>query len=79
MLQFLVEAIVVSAIGGLIGVLAGLAGTMLVSRLAMWPTLLSGPAIALAFSFSAAVGIVFGFYPARRAASLDPIAALRSE
>jgi putative ABC transport system permease protein len=79
LVQFLVEAIVVSAIGGVIGVLVGLVGTTLVSRLAMWPTLLSGPAVALAFSFSAAVGIVFGFYPARRAASLDPIAALRSE
>jgi putative ABC transport system permease protein len=79
LIQFLVEAVVVSTIGGLIGVLAGLAGTHLVARFAMWPTLVSGPAIAVAFSFSAFVGIVFGFYPAKRAASLDPIAALRSE
>jgi putative ABC transport system permease protein len=79
LVQFLVEALVVSAIGGVIGVLVGLVGTTLISRVAMWPTLLSGPAIALAFSFSVAVGIVFGFYPARRAASLDPIAALRAE
>ena len=79
LVQFLVEAIVVSTIGGMIGVLAGLAGTHLVARFAMWPTLVSGPAIAVAFSFSAAVGIVFGFYPAKRAAGLDPIAALRSE
>jgi putative ABC transport system permease protein len=79
LVQFLVEAIVVSTIGGLIGVLAGLAGTHLVARFAMWPTLVSGPAIAVAFSFSAAVGIVFGFYPAKRAAGLDPITALRSE
>jgi putative ABC transport system permease protein len=79
LVQFLVEAVVVSTIGGLIGVLAGLAGTHLVARFAMWPTLVSGPAIAVAFSFSAAVGIVFGFYPAKRAAGLDPIAALRSE
>jgi putative ABC transport system permease protein len=79
LIQFLVEAVVVSTVGGLIGVLLGLVGTDLVARLAEWPTLLSGPAIALAFSFSAAVGIVFGFYPARRAASLDPIAALRAE
>ena len=79
LVQFLVEAIVVSTIGGMIGVLAGLAGTHLVARFAMWPTLVSGPAIAVAFSFSAFVGIVFGFYPAKRAAGLDPIAALRSE
>ena len=79
LVQFLVEAIVVSTIGGMIGVLVGLAGTHLVARFAMWPTLVSGPAIAVAFSFSAAVGIVFGFYPAKRAAGLDPITALRSE
>ncbi len=79
LVQFLVEAVVVSAVGGLIGVGVGLVGTSLISRLAQWPTLVSGPAIALAFSFSAAVGIVFGFYPARRAAALDPITALRSE
>jgi putative ABC transport system permease protein len=69
----------VSIVGGMIGVLVGLAGTHLVARLAAWPTLVSAPAIAVAFSFSAAVGVVFGFYPAKRAASLDPITALRSE
>ncbi|HXJ33043.1 MAG TPA: ABC transporter permease [Candidatus Eisenbacteria bacterium] len=79
LVQFLVEAIVVSTFGGAAGVLAGLGGTSLVARLAEWPTLLSGPAIAIAFSFSAAVGIVFGFYPAHRASRLDPITALRAE
>jgi ABC-type antimicrobial peptide transport system permease subunit len=79
LVQFLVEAVVVSAFGGLIGVGVGLLGTSLISRLAQWPTLVSGSAIALAFSFSALVGIVFGFYPAKRASALDPIAALRSE
>ena len=79
LVQFLVEAVVVSIVGGMIGVLVGLAGTHLVARLAAWPTLVSAPAIAVAFSFSAAVGVVFGFYPAKRAASLDPITALRSE
>jgi putative ABC transport system permease protein len=79
LVQFLVEAIVVSTIGGLIGVVVGLLGTHLVATLAAWPTLVSGPAIAVAFSFSAAVGVLFGFYPARRAAGLDPIVALRSE
>ncbi len=79
LIQFLVEATFVATVGGLIGVGVGLAGTSLIARLAAWPTLVSPPAIALAFSFSAAVGIVFGFYPAHRAASLDPIAALRAE
>jgi putative ABC transport system permease protein len=79
LVQFLVEATVVATIGGLIGVGVGLAGTSLIARLAAWPTLVSPAAIALAFSFSAAVGILFGFYPARRAASLDPITALRAE
>ena len=79
LVQFLVEAIVVSTCGGLIGVAVGLLGTSLIARLAEWPTLVSGSAIAVAFSFSAAVGIVFGFYPAKRAAALDPITALRSE
>ena len=79
LVQFLVEAIVVSTFGGLIGVAVGLLGTSLIARLAEWPTLISGSAIAVAFSFSAAVGIVFGFYPAKRAAALDPITALRSE
>ena len=79
LIQFLVEAVVVSMVGGGVGVLLGIAGTHLISRLAAWPTLLSTPAVALAFSFSAAVGIVFGFYPAHRASRLDPIVALRAE
>ena len=79
LVQFLVEAIVVSMVGGAAGVLLGIGSTGLIARLAEWPTLLSGPAIAVAFLFSAAVGIVFGFYPARRASRLDPITALRAE
>jgi putative ABC transport system permease protein len=79
LVQFLVEAAVVAAMGGLIGVAVGLGSTHLIARFAAWPTLVSLPAIAVAFSFSAFVGIVFGFYPAQRAAGLDPITALRSE
>jgi ABC-type antimicrobial peptide transport system permease subunit len=78
-LQFLVEAIVVSMVGGAAGVLLGLGATTAIARVAGWPTLLSPSAIAGAFAFSGAVGVLFGLYPARRAARLDPIAALRAE
>jgi putative ABC transport system permease protein len=79
LLQFLVEATVLSMAGGAIGLCLGVLGTHLIARLAEWPTLLSTPAALLAFLFSGAVGIFFGFYPARTASRLDPIAALRYE
>jgi putative ABC transport system permease protein len=79
LLQFLVEATTLSMVGGLAGTLLGIAAAALISYLASWPTLLSPPAIAGAFLFSGAVGVFFGFYPARKASRLDPIAALRYE
>src|SRR5438093_2430255 len=79
MFQFLVEALVLCLLGGLIGVLLGSLGAVVLSRLAHWNTLISPLAILLAFVFSAAVGLFFGIWPARRAASLDPIVALRYE
>jgi putative ABC transport system permease protein len=79
MLQFLVEAVVMAAVGGAIGVLLGIGSSTLLNRWAEWPTLISPGIIAVAFLFSGAVGVFFGFYPAQKAARLDPIEALRYE
>jgi putative ABC transport system permease protein len=77
--QFLFEALLLSILGGLVGILLGVVGSGLVAKLAGWPTAISPLAIILAFSFAAGVGIFFGIYPARKAARLDPIDALRYE
>ena len=77
--QFLIEAVTLSVIGGVIGILLGLGTSRMLSVFAHWPTLISIPSIIAAFFVSAAVGIFFGFYPAREAARLDPIEALRYE
>jgi putative ABC transport system permease protein len=77
--QFLVEALTLSLGGGVIGVLLGVAASRVLAWKAGWPILLSPSAIALAFGFSAAIGVFFGFYPARKASRLDPIEALRYE
>ncbi len=77
--QFLVEAVVLSFVGGLIGVFLGFGMTKAISLYAGWRTIVSVPAIFLAFGVSAAVGIIFGLYPARQASMLDPIESLRYE
>ncbi len=79
LLQFLTEAVTLSVLGGLVGIGTGLAISQLVSAKLGWPTLVSSSSIMLSFAFSGAIGIFFGFYPARKAAQLDPIDALRYE
>src|SRR5207253_1318792 len=79
LLQFLVEAVTLSLLGGVVGIALGLAGSRAITYFADWRTLVAPEAIALAFGFAAAVGIFFGFYPARKAARLDPIEALGYE
>jgi putative ABC transport system permease protein len=78
-LQFIIEALTLSLIGGAAGIVAGISGSKLVSIFAGWTTIISPLSILLAFSFSALVGIFFGFYPAYKASMLNPIDALRYE
>ena len=79
LLQFLFEAVTLSIVGGLIGVLLGAGGSTLVAKILKWPIVVSGSSIALSFGVATVVGIFFGFYPARKASRLDPIDALRYE
>ncbi len=78
-MQFLVESMVLSLIGGLIGILFGGAVAIFISRMLGWPTLVSGISIMVSFGFSMFIGIFFGYYPAHKAAAMDPIEALRYE
>ena len=79
LLQFLIEAAALSSSGGVIGILLGIAASKIVSGMTGWPSLISVSSIVVSFLVSSAVGIFFGFYPARKAAQLDPIEALRFE
>jgi ABC-type antimicrobial peptide transport system permease subunit len=79
LMQFLVEAVVLSLAGGAIGVAMGFAASMAVSHIMGWTAVVTSEAVLMSFGFAAAVGVFFGFYPARKAAALDPIAALRYE
>jgi ABC-type antimicrobial peptide transport system permease subunit len=79
LLQFLVEAVTLGLLGGVIGILLGFVASAAVTQLLEWPTRISPSAVALAFGIAGAVGVFFGYYPARRASRLDPINALRYE
>jgi ABC-type antimicrobial peptide transport system permease subunit len=79
LVQFLVEAVVLSLLGGIVGIAAGIAAARGLTALMSWPTDVSPQAIVLAFAIAALIGVAFGYYPARRASRLDPIVALRRE
>jgi putative ABC transport system permease protein len=77
--QFLVESIVLSIAGGVVGILLGMGAAYGVSRVMQWATVVTPQSVLLSFGVAAATGVFFGFYPARKAAALDPIDALRYE
>jgi putative ABC transport system permease protein len=77
--QFLIEAVTLALIGGVLGILLGVGGSALIAMLANWSTLITPGSITVAFGSSALIGIFFGYYPAHKAAFLDPIEALRYE
>jgi putative ABC transport system permease protein len=79
LLQFLIEAIIMTAIGGVLGVAFGVGSAQLLTRVIGWPTIINVPAGATAFLFSLVVGVFFGLYPANKASKLNPIEALHYE
>jgi putative ABC transport system permease protein len=79
LVQFLAEALIMSLLGGAMGIALGVGGAFLLSRVAGWATLVSPFSVGLSFGFSAFIGVFFGFYPAWKASRLSPIEALRYE
>ncbi|MBA4078263.1 MAG: multidrug ABC transporter substrate-binding protein, partial [Cyanobacteria bacterium PR.023] len=79
LMQFVFEAIILSLTGGILGILLGLGSAYWVGSLGQWKTVVTAPSVVLSFLVSLGIGLFFGIYPARKAALLDPIVALRSE
>jgi ABC-type antimicrobial peptide transport system permease subunit len=79
LIQFLIESAVLSTLGGIIGIIIGMTISFTLSKFAGWAAIVTPQSIVLAFTFSATVGVVFGFWPARKASLLSPIEALRYE
>jgi putative ABC transport system permease protein len=79
LLQFVIEAVALSLVGGIIGIVLGVGGSVLAAEMAGWPLVFSPWAMAVAMGFSGLVGVFFGYYPALKASRLDPIEALRHE
>lgn len=77
--QFVIEAVLISMTGGILGILLGVSGSHFISNIAQWPTVVTPISIILSVCVSLAIGLFFGIYPAKKAAMLDPIVALRSE
>jgi len=79
LMQFLMEAVLISVTGGIIGVILGIASSQIVTLTLKWPTIISESSVLLSFCVCAITGIFFGYYPAQKASRLDPIEALRYE
>jgi putative ABC transport system permease protein len=79
MTQFLIEAVIISVTGGILGILAGGIATWIISAVVHWPVEISATSVVLSFMVCTIIGVVFGFYPAAKASNLDPIEAIRYE
>jgi putative ABC transport system permease protein len=79
LIQFLIEAMTLSVVGGLLGIILGIVGARATTAVAGWPTIISAESVVVGFLFSLAVGLFFGLYPANKASRLNPIEALRYE